>query len=184
MVLHTIQRGRRDIESITTIRPGRFDVVVDDAVADEASRLLGTRPDHDELARSHPGRCRRAWSSAVHRGPRAGQSSAPTTRRPSSSTCSRAGPIRRSWLVCSPPNSPRPPGAGDTLIGSRSVRSGQACWVGAAGLQRRAARALRPDAGRRRPDSPFPTRDGILLANDASLAAIGAALVIGGGRRG
>jgi hypothetical protein len=37
--------------------------------------------------------------------------------------------------------------------------------------------------GMRRPGSPFPSQDGIALAKDAWLAAIGAALVLGDDRR-
>jgi hypothetical protein len=42
LVVYALQRGRRDFESVTTIRPQRYDVVVDEEVADEAARLLGT----------------------------------------------------------------------------------------------------------------------------------------------
>jgi hypothetical protein len=42
VVLYAMQRGARDFESVTVMRPQRFEVVVDDEVADQAARLLGT----------------------------------------------------------------------------------------------------------------------------------------------
>jgi hypothetical protein len=41
LVLHAMQGGRRDFASVTVMRPQRFEVVVDDEVADQAGRLLG-----------------------------------------------------------------------------------------------------------------------------------------------
>jgi hypothetical protein len=45
VIVYAMQRGRRDFASVTMILPQRFEVVVDDEVADEAARLLesGTR---------------------------------------------------------------------------------------------------------------------------------------------
>jgi predicted lipid-binding transport protein (Tim44 family) len=40
LVVHALQRGRRDFASVTMTSPQRFEVVVDDEVADEAARLL------------------------------------------------------------------------------------------------------------------------------------------------
>jgi hypothetical protein len=42
IIVYAMQRGRRDFASVTMMRPQRYDVVVDDEVADEAARLLGT----------------------------------------------------------------------------------------------------------------------------------------------
>jgi hypothetical protein len=42
VIVYALQRGRRDFASVTVMRPQRFEVVVDDEVADEAARLLGT----------------------------------------------------------------------------------------------------------------------------------------------
>jgi hypothetical protein len=42
MILHAVQGGRRDFASVTFMLPQRYEVVVDDEVADEAARLLGT----------------------------------------------------------------------------------------------------------------------------------------------
>jgi hypothetical protein len=42
LVLYGLQRGRRDFASVPTMRPTRYEVVVDPEVADEALRLLGT----------------------------------------------------------------------------------------------------------------------------------------------
>ena len=43
MILYALQGGRRDFASVTFMRPRRYEVVVDDEVADQASRLLGAR---------------------------------------------------------------------------------------------------------------------------------------------
>jgi NhaP-type Na+/H+ or K+/H+ antiporter len=43
LVLYAMQRGARDFESVTVMRPQRFELVVDDDVADQAAQLLGTR---------------------------------------------------------------------------------------------------------------------------------------------
>lgn len=40
LAAHALQRGRRDFASVTVTQPGRFEVVADDEVADEALRLL------------------------------------------------------------------------------------------------------------------------------------------------
>jgi hypothetical protein len=42
MIVYAMQRGARDFESVTVMRPRRYEVVVDDEVADQAARLLGT----------------------------------------------------------------------------------------------------------------------------------------------
>jgi hypothetical protein len=36
-----LQRGRRDFSSTTLMRPERYELIVDEAVADEAIQLLG-----------------------------------------------------------------------------------------------------------------------------------------------
>ncbi|WP_405626051.1 hypothetical protein OG933_07405 [Streptomyces sp. NBC_00016] len=41
MLLHTLQGGRRDFVSIRSMQPSRYEVVVDEQVADEAVRLIG-----------------------------------------------------------------------------------------------------------------------------------------------
>ncbi|MFD8720419.1 hypothetical protein ACFV2H_21070 [Streptomyces sp. NPDC059629] len=40
VLLHAAQGGRRDFASVRAIGPGRYDVVVDESVADEAGRLV------------------------------------------------------------------------------------------------------------------------------------------------
>jgi hypothetical protein len=40
LIIYAMQRGRRDFASVTIMSPKRFEVVVDDEVADEAARLL------------------------------------------------------------------------------------------------------------------------------------------------
>jgi hypothetical protein len=42
MIVYAMQGGRRDFESVTVMRPQRYEVVVDDEVADQAARLLGS----------------------------------------------------------------------------------------------------------------------------------------------
>ncbi|MFI6566094.1 general stress protein [Streptomyces sp. NPDC050534] len=42
--VYAAQRGRRDFASVSFMQPGRYDVVADDAVADEAVRLLAELP--------------------------------------------------------------------------------------------------------------------------------------------
>ncbi|MBW0107473.1 glycine zipper family protein [Pseudonocardia sp. KRD-182] len=42
VIVYALQRGRRDFASTVSMRPQRFEVVVDDEVADEAARLIGT----------------------------------------------------------------------------------------------------------------------------------------------
>ena len=44
VVMHALQRGRRDFDTVTMTVPSRFEVVVDDDVADEAARLLSDAP--------------------------------------------------------------------------------------------------------------------------------------------
>jgi hypothetical protein len=41
LVVHAMQRGRRDFSSATFVHPRRYEVMVDEAVAPEAIRLLG-----------------------------------------------------------------------------------------------------------------------------------------------
>ncbi|MEU5523564.1 general stress protein [Streptomyces sp. NPDC047860] len=41
LLLYAMQGGRRDFASVRSMEPSRYDVVVDEAVADEAERLLG-----------------------------------------------------------------------------------------------------------------------------------------------
>ncbi|MFD1528975.1 general stress protein [Pseudonocardia aurantiaca] len=40
VIVYAMQGGRRDFESVVITRPQRFEVVVDDEVADQAARLL------------------------------------------------------------------------------------------------------------------------------------------------
>lgn len=44
LVIHALQRGRRDFDAFTMTVPSRFEVVVDEDVADEAARLLAEAP--------------------------------------------------------------------------------------------------------------------------------------------
>jgi hypothetical protein len=41
VIVYALQGGRRDFASVVMMRPQRFEVVVDDAVADQAAKLLG-----------------------------------------------------------------------------------------------------------------------------------------------
>ncbi len=47
-VMHAMQRGRRDFDAVRMTVPSRYEVVADDEVADEAARLLGDAPAHNE----------------------------------------------------------------------------------------------------------------------------------------
>ena len=40
LLVHVLQGGRRDFASVSAMRPERFELLVDDEVADEATRLL------------------------------------------------------------------------------------------------------------------------------------------------
>jgi gas vesicle protein len=42
LIVFAMQRGRRDFASVTMTRPTRYEIVVDDELADEAARLLGS----------------------------------------------------------------------------------------------------------------------------------------------
>jgi len=42
LIMYALQGGRRDFESVMVMRPQRYEVVVDDEVAEQAARLLGT----------------------------------------------------------------------------------------------------------------------------------------------
>jgi hypothetical protein len=42
MAVYAMQRGRRDFESVMAVRPQRYELVVDDEVAEQAARLLGS----------------------------------------------------------------------------------------------------------------------------------------------
>lgn len=44
LLVHAARRGRRDFASVSFMQPSRYDVVADDAVADEAVRLLAELP--------------------------------------------------------------------------------------------------------------------------------------------
>jgi len=44
LVMHALQRGRRDFDAFTMMVPSRFEVVVDEDVAEEAARLLAEAP--------------------------------------------------------------------------------------------------------------------------------------------
>jgi hypothetical protein len=44
LVMHAMQGGRRDFDAVTMMVPDRFEVVVDEDVADEAARLLANAP--------------------------------------------------------------------------------------------------------------------------------------------
>ncbi|MDQ3974438.1 MAG: glycine zipper family protein [Actinomycetota bacterium] len=41
LITHALTRGRRDFSSVESMQASRYDVLVDEAVADEASRTLG-----------------------------------------------------------------------------------------------------------------------------------------------
>lgn len=43
LVLYALRRGRRDFAAVRGLRPTRYDVVVDAAVAEDATRLLRER---------------------------------------------------------------------------------------------------------------------------------------------
>ena len=40
VIVYALQGGRRDFESVTVMRPQRYELVVDDEVADRAARML------------------------------------------------------------------------------------------------------------------------------------------------
>jgi hypothetical protein len=42
MIVYALQGGRRDFAAVTFMRPRRFELVVDDEVADEAARLIAS----------------------------------------------------------------------------------------------------------------------------------------------
>jgi hypothetical protein len=42
LIVYSMQGGRRDFASVTVMRPQRYELVVDDEVADQAARLLGS----------------------------------------------------------------------------------------------------------------------------------------------
>jgi hypothetical protein len=42
LLMHALQRGRRDFASVSAMTPSRYEVVVDEAVADQAQTLLAT----------------------------------------------------------------------------------------------------------------------------------------------
>jgi hypothetical protein len=42
LLLYALTRGRRDFASVATMRAEHYDVLVDEEVADEAARLIGT----------------------------------------------------------------------------------------------------------------------------------------------
>jgi hypothetical protein len=44
LIMHALQRGRRDFDAVTMMVPRRFEVVVDEDVAEEAARLLAEAP--------------------------------------------------------------------------------------------------------------------------------------------
>ena len=44
LLVHAAQRGRRDFASVSFMQPSRYDVVADEAVADEAVQMLAELP--------------------------------------------------------------------------------------------------------------------------------------------
>ncbi|HEY0449615.1 general stress protein [Actinophytocola sp.] len=44
LIVHALQRGRRDFASIRVMQPARYELVVDEEVADEAMNLLAKMP--------------------------------------------------------------------------------------------------------------------------------------------
>ena len=44
VIVYALQGGRRDFASVVMMRPQRFEVVVDDEVAEQAAKLLGAAP--------------------------------------------------------------------------------------------------------------------------------------------
>jgi hypothetical protein len=61
LILHALQRGRRDFSSIAAMRANRYELLVDEQFADEAKRLLSetasvVSPDDggDSAAKTHP----------------------------------------------------------------------------------------------------------------------------------
>jgi hypothetical protein len=45
LVMHAFTRGRRDFDSVSLMRAQRYELLVDDEVADEAARLLAEQPE-------------------------------------------------------------------------------------------------------------------------------------------
>jgi hypothetical protein len=55
LVMHALQHGRRDFDAVTMMVPSRFEVVVDEDVADEAARLLAdAAPAQTPVQTQHP----------------------------------------------------------------------------------------------------------------------------------
>ena len=52
LVAHAMQRGRRDFTSVRMMLPHRYEVVVDEEVADEAKQLLAGMPAHEETRKA------------------------------------------------------------------------------------------------------------------------------------
>lgn len=52
MAFHAAQRGRRDFASAQSLRPTRYEVMVDAEVAEEAARLLEKLPERADIAAS------------------------------------------------------------------------------------------------------------------------------------
>jgi hypothetical protein len=44
LIMHAMQHGRRDFDAVSMMVPSRYEVLVDDEVADEAARLLADAP--------------------------------------------------------------------------------------------------------------------------------------------
>ena len=42
LIMHALQGGRRDFASVRAMTPSRYEVVADEAVADQAKNLLAT----------------------------------------------------------------------------------------------------------------------------------------------
>jgi uncharacterized membrane protein YphA (DoxX/SURF4 family) len=90
------------------------------------------------------------------------------------------------FLAAVPPKAfARALAVGEVLIGAASlvpVVPARAAGVGLLGFGAGLLGLYARTPGMRRPGSPFPSQDGIALAKDAWLAAIGAALVLGDDR--
>jgi hypothetical protein len=71
LLSHLLTRGRRDFTSVGAVQADHYDLVVDDAVADEAARLLGIRAgDEPRFTREAPWTGTRATASEPRGGAR------------------------------------------------------------------------------------------------------------------
>lgn len=88
LIIHAMQRGRRDFDAVSMMVPSRYEVLVDEEIADEAARLLADAP----VIPTQTGTAEANAAPPIPAQPPAQSPSAQSPSTQSPSTQSRSGP--------------------------------------------------------------------------------------------